>query len=307
MLECVVNLSEGRDRSRLARLSAAAGPLLLDLHADPDHHRAVLTLAGEPEALLEAVRALARAAVTEIDLRGHRGAHPRLGSLDVVPFVPLVRRRLPTPVGGPGPSTGRWRLTPAPDLAPAIEARGRFADWAGGQLALPCFLYGPLSDGSVRTLPEVRRRAFVDLAPDCGPPGPHPTAGATAVGARHVLVAYNLWVAGGGPTLAGAVAARLRGPAVRALGLELGDRVQVSCNLLDPAVVGPAEVYDLAARLLEEAGAGVAGAELVGLVPATVLERVPTHRWRELDLDAGATIEARLEGGPPTVPTTRRR
>lgn len=297
----MVNLSEGRDRARLARLSAAAGALLLDLHADPDHHRAVLTLAGEPEEVLEAVRAMARIAVAEIDLGRHRGAHPRLGALDVVPFVPLGRRRPPGSRGGAGVPEVAWRLDPAPDLAPAIAARGRFAAWAADELALPCFLYGPLPDGSVRTLPEVRRRAFADLAPDCGPPEPHPTAGATAVGARPVLVAYNLWVEAGEPAVARAVARRLRGPAVRALGFALGDRVQISCNLVDPSIVGPAEVYDRAARLLEQSGARVGGAELVGLLPAIVLERVPAHRWRELDLDAGATIEARLEGGPPTT------
>lgn len=296
-------MSEGRDQPRLARLAEAAGPTLLDLHADPDHHRSVLTMAGESEAVLEAVRSLARVAVAEIDLRQHRGAHPRFGALDVVPFVSLVLERPP-----PGrlalERAGGWRAAPAPDPVPAIDARQRFARWAGAQLELPCFLYGPLPDGSERTLPEVRRRAFTDLAPDFGPPAPHPTAGAVAVGARGMLVAYNLWIAQGEPALAKAVAAQLRQPAVRALGLELGDRIQVSCNLVDPLIVGPAEVYDAAARLLATAGAGIAGAELVGLLPMAVLERVPANRWEELGLSAEATIEARLAGG---FPTTRRR
>ncbi|MHB1584688.1 MAG: hypothetical protein ACYC0E_13155, partial [Acidimicrobiales bacterium] len=231
VLECVVNLSEGRDRARLDRLAVVAGPSLLDRHADPDHHRAVFTLAGDAGEVQAAVEALAAAVVDEIDLGPHAGAHPRLGSIDVVPFVPLVARR---DDDGSAGRPGRRRLVAAPDLAPAIDARGRFAGWAADRLSLPCFLYGPLPDGSVRTLPEVRRRAFDDLFPDTGPPRPHPTAGATAVGARRLLVAYNLWVDGGDPPLVRRVAAALRRPTVRALGLVLGDRLQVSCNLLDP-------------------------------------------------------------------------
>lgn len=300
VLECVVNLSEGRDRDRLGRIAAAAGPPLLDLHADPDHHRAVVTLGGDGGGVQAAVEALAVAAVDEIDLGRHSGAHPRLGSLDVVPFVPLVARHDGAGSVGSVGSVEGCRLVPAPDLAPAVEARDRFAGWAAERLSLPCFLYGPLPDGSIRTLPEVRRRAFKDLSPDTGPPHPHPTAGATAVGARPLLVAYNLWVDGGDPTVARRVAAALRGPAVRALGFVLGDRLQVSCNLLDPLVVGPAEVHDAAAALLAEHGAGVAGAELVGLVPAAVLDRVPPDRWPELDLRPEATLEARWEAGSAT-------
>jgi glutamate formiminotransferase len=147
----------------------------------------------------------------------------------------------------------------------------------------------------------VRRRAFVDLAPDTGPPVAHPTAGATCVGARDVLVAYNLWLAPEawagrrGPNavadVARSVAAAVRGPAVRALGLDVGGRAQVSTNLVDPLVVGPAQAYDAVAAL-----APVAGAELVGLVPAAVLETVPTGRWAELDLGPSRTIEGRLAG-----------
>jgi glutamate formiminotransferase len=269
---------------------------LLDRHADPDHHRAVFTLAGEPGEVRAAVEALAVAAVDEIDLGPHTGAHPRLGSIDVVPFVPLVARRDDDGPAGPP----RRRLVAAPDLAPAVEARDRFADWAANRLSLPCFLYGPLPDGSVRTLPEVRRRAFDDLSPDTGPRRPHPTAGATAVGARPLLVAYNLWVDGGDAPLVRRVAAALRRPAVRALGLVLGDRLQVSCNLLDPLVVGPAAIHDAATALLAGSGAGVAGAELVGLVPASVLDRVPPHRWSELDLRPEATLEARWEAASAT-------
>ena len=220
MLECVVNVSEGRDRAVVAAIARAGSDALLDVHSDPDHHRSVLTLAGPGPDLEEAVRAVARATVQRIDLRRHDGVHPRLGALDVVPFVPLG------PDGSPG--------GPGIDLGPALEARDRFAAWAGAELALPCFLYGP-----ERTLPEVRREAFGRLAPDTGPPGPHPGAGACAVGARPVLVAYNVWLTTPDLAVARAVASAIRGPAVRALGLAVGGATQVSCNLIDPLAVGP--------------------------------------------------------------------
>jgi len=117
----------------------------------------------------------------------------------------------------------------------------------------------------------------------------HPTAGAMAVGARPVLVAWNLWLAEPDLARARRVAAGMRGPAVRALGLAVGARVQVSCNLVDPLVVGPAAVWDRV-----EPEIALAGAELVGLVPAAVLAAVPEARWAQLDLAADRTIEARL-------------
>lgn len=262
-----MNVSEGRDASVLAELGAAAGGALLDVHTDPHHHRSVFTLAGP--AVDESARALVAAAVARIDLRVHRGAHPRLGAADVVPFVPLD----------------------GSTLDQAVRARDDFARWAGAGLALPCFLYGP-----ERSLPEVRRGAFAGLAPDTGPPAPHATAGAVAVGARPVLVAYNVWLAAGTPPgVTRAVARAVRGPAVRALGLDVGGRPQVSCNLVDPAVVGPAEAYDLVAAAAAGAGAVPDGTELVGLVPRFVLDAVDPARWDELALHPSATIEARLE------------
>ena len=271
MLECVVNISEGRDHDALAAIGGAAGPELLDVHLDPDHHRAVLTLVGE-----EAPRAVAVEAVARLDLGRHRGAHPRIGVVDVVPFVPLQ---------GSAP-------------ADAVAARDRFATWIADELGVPAFRYGPLGpltgpgwtgrDGE-RTLPEVRRHAFEDLAPDAGGPGPHPTAGAVAVGARPVLVAYNLWLAEPDLALARAIAADLRSPAVRALGLQVGGAVQVSMNLIDPTRTGPADVMDAVAAV-----APVARAELVGLLPAAVLDATPSTRWEELDLARERTIEARV-------------
>ncbi|MEO6121591.1 MAG: glutamate formiminotransferase [Acidimicrobiales bacterium] len=262
MLACVVNVSEGRDRSVLAALAAAAGDALLDVHSDAHHHRSVFTLGGPP--VEAAVRRLVTGAVRLIDLRGHRGAHPRLGSADVVPFVPLA-------------ATPFFR---------ALAARDAFAAWAATALGLPCFLYGP-----DRSLPEVRRLAFGALAPDRGPTTPHPTAGAVAVGARPVLVAYNLWLAPGvGVDRARAVARSIRSTQVRALGLDLGGQAQVSCNLVSPTEVGPAAAYDAVA-----AQVAVDRAELVGLLPAAVLDAIPPARWPRLDLAADRTIEARLK------------
>lgn len=236
VLTCVANLSVGVARDW--------GGEVLDVHVDAHHGRTVVTLVGE-----DAIRRVASAAVGSIDLRRHAGVHPRVGAVDVVPFVPLA----------------------GSTMADAVAARDRFAAWIESALRVPALRYGP-----ERTLPDVRRSP---------PPLPHPTAGACCVGARGVLVAYNVVV---DATLAEArrIARSLRSPAVRALGLAVGGDVQVSMNLLDPAAVGPAEVFD---------AIGGGRAELVGLVPQAVLDAVPRHRWAELDLAPERTIEARLE------------
>ena len=261
MLACIVNVSEGRSPVVLDALAAAAGAGLLDTHVDPHHHRAVLTLVGE-----DAPRAVAAEAVRRIDLRRHAGAHPRLGAVDVVPFVPLS-----------GSTT-----------ADARTARDRFASWLAAELGVPAFRYG----GDGPSLPEVRRAAR-RRRPDTGGPLPHPTAGATAVGARGVLVAYNLVLAEPDLRRARAVAAAVRGPALRALGLPVGSEVQVSMNLVAPDDVGPAEAFDAVA-----AHAAVARTELVGLVPESVLHAVDPGRWEALDLAADRTIESRLGARP---------
>lgn len=272
MLECVVNVSEGRDHEVVSALRTAAGADCLDVHACVHHNRSVFTLVGE-----EAPRRLTEAAVARLDLSGHQGVHPRIGVVDVVPFVPLGDATMPE----------------------AVAARDRYASWAADTLDLPCFLYGP-----ERTLPEVRRSAFSTLAPDRGPGTPHPTAGAVAVGARPLLVAYNLWLRRCDLDLARHLASEVRGPAVRALGLAVGDAVQVSMNLVDPGAVGPAQVYDAVAARAE-----IARAELVGLVPDDVVGATPQSRWTELGLGPEVTIGNRLRardtrGTPPTRPAT---
>jgi len=283
IFECVVNVSEGRDERVLSELSAATGPALLDMHRDPDHNRSVLTLAGSVDAVVPAARALASTAVDRLDLRAHRGAHPRLGVLDVVPFVPYEP-------GGPSPE----------DLSGAVVLRDEFARWLGAELGVPSFLYGPLPGGRARTLPDIRRHAFGrdgapdggGLTPDYGPARAEERTGATAVGARRVLVAYNVWVSSA--EVARRVAPRVRGPHVRALGLTVGHRAQVSCNLVDAGRHGPARLYDDVAALVAEAGGAVEGAELVGLIPELVLTAVPRSRWAELGLSEGSTVESRL-------------
>ncbi len=286
IFECVVNVSEGRDDAVLGRLIHAAAPALLDLHRDPDHHRSVLTLAGPAGTVASATRALASETVALLDLRSHAGAHPRFGVLDVVPFVPYE-------LGGAAPE----------DLAPAVTLRDEFARWLGSELGVPTFLYGPRPGGGTRSLPDIRRgfatagAGAEGLTPDFGPMRTDPRTGATAVGARRVLVAYNVWVSSA--EVARRVAPLVRGPEVRALGLAVGDRAQVSCNLLDPGRLGPAALYDAVGALVDQAGGEVTGAELVGLIPESVLAAVPRHRWAELGLRGEQTIECRLAAGTP--------
>lgn len=292
--ECVINISEGRDQPTIDAVTEAGGAAVLDVHSDPEHHRSVLTLGGPQEVVEDAARHLVGEAVARIDLRAHAGIHPRLGAADVVPFVPLPGLE-PAISTNSSPTATAW--------SEVLGARDRFADWAGVELGLPCFFYGP-----ERSLPDVRRQAFRSLEPDRGPRDPHPTAGATAVGARPVLVAYNVWIADRedredrdapeGPThatkVACSLAAGLRGSAVRSLGLATGSGAQVSFNLIDPASVSPADVYDAVARGAESNGCSVLRAEVVGLVPAAILDSVPRHRWPELDLAPERTIEARI-------------
>jgi len=257
VLECVVNVSEGADQDRLRVLAASVGVDLLDLHSDADHNRSVFTLAG-----VDAPRVLARTALARLDISAHEGVHPRVGIVDVVPFVAIE------------PST----------FDEALTARNDFARFAADELGVPCFLYGP-----ERTLPFVRKHAFVDLEPDFGPRTAHPRAGAMCVGARPVLIAYNLWLKDSTLEVAKQISRDLRSDSVRALGLQVGEHAQVSMNLIAPETSGPDAVYDFVAGRAE-----IDFAELVGLVPARTLARIDRSRWEQLDLSSDKTIEARL-------------
>ena len=281
-----MNISEGRRAEVLAAVAAACGPALLDVHSDPDHHRSVLTLAGPPDQLVEAALAMARAAVERIDISTHTGVHPRLGAVDVVPFVPL------------DDSTAH-RLAAAAELARAWGKRVAEA------LGVPVFLYGA-ADPQQRSLPDVRRLAFREREPDFGPSEPHPTAGAMAVGARSVLVAVNCELAPGEGlegdlAVARAVAREVRErdgglPGVRALGFALDSkgRAQVSMNLTDLAATGVEAACEAVRRVVAERGGDVTAVELVGLLPAAELERCSGEFLAWSGLSPDRTIEARL-------------
>jgi glutamate formiminotransferase len=280
VLECVPNVAEGRDADALAALSAACGASLLDRHVDPDHHRSVFTLAGPDDGgALDAARALADATAARLDLRRHAGAHPRLGALDVVPFVAL---------GAPA--------------ATAVEAARGFASWLAAELGVPSFLYDG-ADPARRSLPEVRRAAAAGAAPDVGPGRPDPRLGAAAVGARPPLVAVNCWLGRPDLALARAIAAGVRGrdgglPGVRALAFELPSRgaVQVSMNVTDLAATGVEAACTAVRTRAEAAGTTVERVEWVGLVPQAELERCDPGFRRWSGLDRSRTVEARLAG-----------
>ncbi|MGC8509681.1 MAG: hypothetical protein ACP5PB_02280 [Acidimicrobiales bacterium] len=269
MFECVVNLAEGRDVTRLDDLAHVAGPSLRDRHHDPDHHRSVFTLIDEPAALLEAVIALATRAYRLLDLRQHAGVHPRIGVVDVVPFVALDPTR-------------------ADEACALRDALGR---WLADAWRVPVYFYGPHAGAAIRTLPEVRRGVRAALAPDLGPARAAASRGASAVGCRPILVAWNLWLADTPVESARAIAATLRRPGLRTLAFAIGRDAQVSCNVVDVAAVRLGEVYDQVNAL---APRGVDHAELVGLAPHAVLDREDPARWRQLGLSEDATIEARL-------------
>ena len=257
MLECVINVSEGRHHAILDSLAQSCAGDLLDIHSDPDHNRSVFTMVG-----VDAPRALARAAVSALSLNDHSGVHPRIGVVDVVPFVPLVN------------ST----------MHDARIARDEFATWAATELDVPCFLYG-----AERTLPDIRKEAWTSLMPDVGSHAPHPTAGAMCVGVREPLVAYNLWLEDVDLATTRRIAAAVRTANIRTLGLQVGTFTQVSVNLIQSMISGPNDVFSAVSQ-----HATVHHAELVGLLPASVLATIPRDRWEDLDLSVEQTIEWRL-------------
>lgn len=260
MLECVINISEGQDRATLEALRHSCADALLDVHTDAFHHRSVFTLAGT--SVESAARALATEAVRRIDIREHSGVHPRIGVVDVVPFVPLE----------------------GSNMADAARAQSAFAEWISSELHIPAFLYG-----ADRSLPELRKGAFTEFPPEFGPTSPHPTAGAVAVGHRPILIAYNLWLGINDIRLSREIARIVRRPGLRTLGLDVGGAAQVSCNIVDTELAGPELAYDLV-----QAHAPIDRAELVGLLPLDVLLRQTRSRWEQLDIGDDKTIEARL-------------
>lgn len=269
----VPNVSEGRDPATIRALADACrvpGVRVLDVHSDPDHHRSVITLAGEPLALQDALVDLAGECVDRIDLRRHRGVHPRIGALDVAPVVALTDDDVPL----------------AREIATGLAGR------LGTEVNLPVFLYGAVATDPERTRPRDFRRGGLEelgwaieageITPDAGPHRLHPSAGAVLVGVRPPLIALNVWLPNGTLTDARAIAARVREsgggpPGVRALGLYLPDAgmAQVSMNLEDYRAAPPAMAIAAVRAAAEAVGVETGDAELVGLTPADAL-RGPT-------------------------------
>jgi glutamate formiminotransferase len=271
LIECVPNISEGR-RSPLVEMlageaRAVPGVRLLDYSADPSHNRSVFTLAGDREGLRTAVLRMAWGAVRTIDLRSHRGEHPRLGAVDVVPFIPL----------GDTPMSACVDL--AREVGQAIAER----------LKVPVYLYGEAaSREGRRRLEDIRRGQFeglaakmhmADWAPDFGPSAPHPTAGATVVGARQLLIAFNVNLATTQVAVAKRIAAAVRESSgglrsVKALGLSLPARgiVQVSMNLTNFAETSIQTVFDRVVAEADREGVEVLDSELIGLIPEAALK-----------------------------------
>jgi len=292
LIECVPNFSEGRRPEVLEALAASVRAVprtrLLDLSADPDHNRAVLTFVGDGEAVLDAALRSAAVAVERIDLGVHTGVHPRIGAVDVVPFVPLYQASI---------------------AACAALAR-RFGERLASRFAIPVYLYAE-ADPRRRGLAAIRRGGFEGLRtsiadperrPDFGPARVHPSGGAVAVGARGILIAFNVNLESSDLRAARAVARIIREsggglPAVQAMGFPLPSRgvVQVSMNLLDyhrtPPLLALQRVAAEAARL----DIAVADAEIVGCAPREALPPDPATALRLRSLRPGQILDpARL-------------
>lgn len=293
VIECVPNFSDGQDTAVLGALSEAVagvpGVSLLDVHSDRWHNRSVFTFAGEGPAVAEAAYRAAQAARDRIDLRQHRGEHPRIGATDVIPFIPL------------GSAT----------MADCIALADRLARRIGDELQIPTYLYGQAAQIPEReNLADVRRGQFEGLrdhlaagtarAPDFGPARVHPTAGATAVGARPILVAYNVVLETSDRTQAQGIAAAIRGasgglPALKALGFLVDGKAQVSMNLLDIDVTPPRRAFEAIQGEAARRGIRTAHSELVGLCPERALSAEDASRIKLLSHRERHLLEPKIE------------
>ena len=293
LIESVPNYSEGRRLDVVDRLAAAVsgtdGVHLLDRTSDASHNRSVLTMAGEASAVERALEATIEVAIDAIDMERHTGEHPRIGAVDVIPFVPLGTTTLDACV---------------------VLARGfglRIADRFG----LPVYLYARAATRPDRVrLADVRRGGYeavrdeigvpgADRAPDFGPRRTHPRAGAVAIGARPFLIAWNINLDSNDVELAKRIARRVREsggglPAVQGNGfmIEELDAAQVSMNLLDFETTPMWRVYEEVARLATEEGVGIRESELIGLAPQAAFDGVAEHAGVPLHADPVARFEA---------------
>lgn len=273
-MECVPNVSEGRDRARIERFAdvirAVPGVTLMNVHTDPDHHRSVFSFLGGPAAVGTAALALAGAVMESVDLRAHRGAHPRIGALDVVPFVPLA----------------------AVAMSEVVALAHRVGRAIADRHQVPVFYYGQAARRPTRRrLPDVRGRGYEALAerlgtadaPDDGPARFDPRAGATLVGAREVLIAFNVWLDSDDLAAAREIARAVREsdgglPGVQALAMRLSSRgvAQVSMNLLDWRATPLPTAFDRVRQEAARRGIRVQRGELVGVAPqGAFAERTP--------------------------------
>jgi len=289
----VPNVSEGRSRETVAALGRAItqvpGVRLASVHIDPDHHRSVFTFLGAPEAVQAAALTLARAVFAQVDMRAHQGIHPRLGALDVLPFVPLR---------GLG-------MAEATTVARAVAAR------LAEDHQLPVYLYGAAANAPERrSLLAVRAGQYEGLPtrladpswrPDYGPARFDPRLGAVLVGARDVLVAYNVWLEGDDLAAARAIARAVREsagglPALQALGARLARRgvVEVAMNLLDYRVTSLPQAFDAVRAEAARRGIGVRRGELVGLAPRAAFAGRSPESVGLVDFDEAGYLESYL-------------
>ena len=302
LFECVPNFSEGRDADRIERIVApargVAGVTVLDVERNADHNRCVVSLVGEGEPLLDAVFRMVRVATREIDLNVQRGEHPRMGATDVVPFVPLGASTMPEAVR----------------LAEKLGAR------IAQELEIPVYFYASAAKRPERTdLAVVREGQFEGLrevigtdparAPDLGASKMHPTAGAIAIGARPVLIAYNAYLTTPDVAVAKRVAKAVRArdgglPEVKALGFEIRERnrAQVSMNLTDYRVTPVHRALEAVRREAQRYGVGVEESEIVGLIPEDALFDAAEYYLQLHSFDRGAILERKVrsveESGP---------
>lgn len=273
LLECALNFSEGRKADVIQAIAGAAqGVRVLDVSSDKDHNRTVLTFVGSPEAVADAAFHISAKAVELIDMNQHRGAHPRMGAVDVIPFVPLGQA----------------------SMEEAVAVARRVGQRLGEELGIPVYLYEEAATRPQRrNLADVRQGEYEGLAqkladpewkPDFGPDRPHPTAGATAVGARIYLVAYNVNLGTPDVRIARAIARALRAKTgglqnVKALGVMLQERnlAQVTMNIVDPFQTPLYRVLEMVRMEAARYGVSVVGSEIVGLVPLTVI--IETARY----------------------------
>jgi glutamate formiminotransferase len=291
LLECVPNVSEGRNVHVIEALAGAvesSSARLLDVHSDVDHHRSVFTFIGESDVVERGFLALGRLAVRLVDLRGHHGVHPRVGAVDVVPFVPLR----------------------GASMRDAVASAHRAGLAFAADTHVPVFFYGEAAARpDRRELPAIRRGGLETLAdrmaqgwgPDAGPPAPHATAGVSVVGARGPLVAFNAVLETADLEVARRIARRSREattglPAVRALGVVLASRglAQVAMNLIDYVRAPVRCVAEWLERAARSEGTAVREYELVGCAPADQFHAWPPHLPPVAGLKASQLLDPAL-------------